>query len=122
VLPFFSENMVKYAKHPLNLNSDSIFLFKFTKCKIVIRVCASLSCRRWAGHSSRHTTSHPSVAMPVAEDHGDRVGVRALRRQSRQRDTETCGVLTHLHGITKIRETTEFIARDRNRALAFLAT
>nr|WP_322763095.1 ISAs1 family transposase [Frankia sp. Cr2] len=30
--------------------------------------------------------------------------------------------LFRLHGVTKIKETTEFIARDRNRALAFLVT
>ncbi len=31
-------------------------------------------------------------------------------------------ILFRLHGVTKIKETTEFIARDRNRALTFLAT
>ncbi|TCJ31279.1 hypothetical protein [Parafrankia sp. BMG5.11] len=30
--------------------------------------------------------------------------------------------LFRLHGITKVKETTEFIARARNRALTFLAT
>ncbi|WP_322760484.1 hypothetical protein [Frankia sp. Cr2] len=30
--------------------------------------------------------------------------------------------LFRFHGITKTKETTEFIARDRNRALAFLVT
>ncbi len=30
--------------------------------------------------------------------------------------------LFRLHGVTKIKETTEFIGRDRNRALAFLVT